>query len=452
MKSNLESLSELERRLTIEVPNTAVKEAFTSAYMEIRQKAEIKAFRKGKAPIGTIRDMYHDRVKQNVIQDLVQKYYIEALTEHKVDPISMPDIQFDEIEESGDFNFSASFEVRPEVEVKEFEGLDVVRETLEITDEQINNTLTQIQTSRSETKPVIEDRAAKNDDIAIINFEGFVDNAPLENGKSEGHELELGTNSFIPGFEDGILGMKVGDEKTLSLKFPDEYHAPEVAGKPVEFKVKLTDLKYKSLPELNDDFAKSLGEEYNSLDDLKAKIKEDMEKREGQRIKEELKNRLVKKLVELNPVEVPKSLLKEQTQALVQDFQQRMVQQGMPAEMFSEYQDKWGNDFEDTAKHMIKSTFLMDKLAKDQDIQVSSEDLDAKMQEFADQSGLEIARVKEFYKDPSRVSRLEHQVVEEKVVDFLISKASIKDVSSEEIQKMNEAEEKANEEAAAPAE
>ncbi len=448
MKSNLENISELERRLTIEVPDSAVKDAFVKAYQEIRKKAEIKGFRKGKAPLDAIRGMYGDSVKQNVIQDLVQKHYVEALTEHKVDPISMPDIQFDSIEEGAAFSFSASFEVRPEVELKQYEGLDVVREKLEIKEDQVETTLTQIQTSRSETKPVIEDRAAKDGDIAIINFEGFVDGGPLENGKSEGHELELGSNSFIPGFEEGIVGMKVDQEKTLSLSFPEEYHAPEVAGKPVEFKVKLTDLKYKSLPELTDDFAKSLGE-YDSLDDLKTKIKEDMEKREGQRIKEELKNRLVKKLVELNPVEVPKSLLKEQTQALVQDFQQRMAQQGMSPDMFAEYQDKWGNDFEDTARHMIKSTFLMDKLAKDQNIEVSESDLNEKMQEFAEQSGLEIDRVKDFYKDPQRISRLEHQVTEEKVIDFLIGKASIKDVSSDEIQKMNEAEDKAAEEASA---
>ncbi len=435
MKSNLESISNLERRLTIEVPTEKVNEAFLAAYGEIRKNAEIKGFRKGKAPIDAIRSLYQDRVKQNVIQDLVQKHYVEALTEHKVDPISMPDIQFDDVAEEAPFNFSASFEVRPDVEVKTYEGLEVVKEKLEIQEDQITRALEQMQKSKAELLPVLEDRGAKNGDTAIINFEGFINGAPLENGKAEGHELLLGSNSFIPGFEDGVLGMKIDEEKTINLSFPEEYHAPDVAGKPVDFKVKLTELKYEKLPEMNDEFAKGMGD-YEGMDDLKTKIKEDMEKNESYRIKEDLKNRIVKKLVELNPVEVPKSLLEEQKKALIQDFQQRMMQQGMRPEDFMQYQDKWGSDFEDTAKHMIQSTFLMDKIAKDTNVDVSPSDIQTKMEDFANQSGLDLERVKEFYKDPERVNRLKHQITEEKVVDLLIEKATVSEMSSEEIQKL----------------
>ena len=435
MKATLETVSNLQRKLNIQVPASEVKAAFNNAYASIQKHVAIKGFRKGKAPIQTVKSLYGDRVKQDVVNDLVQKYYSTALREHSLNPVSFPTIEFDSLTESADFAFTAEFEVRPEVVLKQVEKLQVQREKFVLDDAFVNNTLEDIRKSRSVNVPVLEDRPAQKGDIAVIDFKGFLDSGELENGSAEGHELELGSNMFIPGFEEGVTGMTVGPEKEVQIKFPDDYHVSHLAGQPVKFQVKLHKLLKKDLPELNDAFAKEMGGKYETLEDLKTAIKEDFTKREEKRIKDELKDRLMKALVEKNPVDVPNSLLAEQKKALIEDLQKRMESQGMGGEQFEDYKQKWDSDFDETAKFMIRSSFLLDKIAEDNKLKATDADLEAKFDEYAKQTGIELARVKEFYADEDRSSRLRYQLTEERVVDWLISKADVKEVAKADLEK-----------------
>lgn len=435
MKATLETVSNLQRKLNIQVPASEVKAAFNNAYASIQKHVAIKGFRKGKAPIQTVKSLYGDRVKQDVVNDLVQKYYSTALREHSLNPVSFPTIEFDSLTESADFAFTAEFEVRPEIVLKQVEKLQVQREKFVLDDAFVNNTLEDIRKSRSVNVPVLEDRPAQKGDIAVIDFKGFLDSGELENGSAEGHELELGSNMFIPGFEEGVTGMTVGSEKEVQIKFPDDYHVSHLAGQPVKFQVKLHKLLKKDLPELNDAFAKEMGGKYETLEDLKTAIKEDFTKREEKRIKDELKDRLMKALVEKNPVDVPNSLLAEQKKALIEDLQKRMESQGMGGEQFEDYKQKWDSDFDETAKFMIRSSFLLDKIAEDNKLKATDADLEAKFDEYAKQTGIELARVKEFYADEDRSSRLRYQLTEERVVDWLISKADVKEVAKADLEK-----------------
>ncbi|MES2965151.1 MAG: trigger factor, partial [Bdellovibrionota bacterium] len=378
MKTNLESVSTLERKLNIQVPAAEVQEAFERAFKGIQQHAAVKGFRKGKAPLATIKSLYGDRVKQDVVQDLIQAKYATALKEHSLDPISYPTIEFDPVELDKDFAFTAEFEVRPKVTLKKVEGLEVKREKLVIDAALVDATLDDIRKGRAETVPVLEDRPAQMGDVTTIDFKGFVDGKELENGSAEGHSIELGSNTFIPGFEEGIVGMKHGQTKKISVKFPEQYHAAELAGKPVEFEVVLKELKKKSLPELNDEFAKGLGP-YENMEALRKAILDDFEQREGKRVQDDLKNRLMKALVDANPVEVPKSLLTEQKKALVEDMKKRMSQQGMGEEQYGEYENKWNTDFEQTAAYMIQSSFLVDTIAEEHELKATKGDLEKKL-------------------------------------------------------------------------
>lgn len=440
MKTTLETVSTLERKLNIQVPASEVQAAFESAYKSIQKHVAIKGFRQGKAPIKSVKAMYSERVKQDVVNDLVQKHYSTALKEHSLDPISFPTIEFDALDEGKDFGFTAEFEVRPTVSLTKVEKLSLKREKLEAKDSFVDETLHDIQKNRAVNVPVLEDRMAVKGDIAVIDFKGFLESGPLENGSAEGHELELGSNMFIPGFEEGIIGMAPGAETEVKIDFPKEYHVAELAGQPVTFKVKLHKLLKKELPELNDEFAKSLGGKTETLAELKETIKKDYVQREEKRIKDELKNRLMKTLVDSNPVDVPKALMTEQKKALVEDLKKRMESQGMGPEQFEEYKDKWDSDFEETAAFMIRSSFLLDKIAADKNLRATDADLAAKFEEYAGQTGIEIARVKEFYGDEDRLSRLRYQVTEDKVVDWLVAHADVKDVSREEIEKDEKAE------------
>ncbi|MCB0341180.1 MAG: trigger factor [Pseudobdellovibrionaceae bacterium] len=433
MKSSLDVLEGLNRKLNIEIPENMVSDAFNRMYKGIQKEANIKGFRKGKAPISAIKKLYKDRVKSDVLQNLVSDSYESALNEHSLDPISQPQLAFETFEEDQPFSFSAQFEVRPDVTLKQFEKLKVEQEELNVSGEQVEQILEDIRKSRAEQVPVFEDRAAKEGDVAEIDFEGFVDGAPLPNGSGQGHKLELGSQSFIEGFEEGIVGMKVGANKDLNLSFPAEYHAKEIAGRPVTFKVTLKKLYRKDLPELNDEFAQSMGE-YKTLAELKETIKEDITGREEERIKEELHQRVLKALVAANPVDVPQSLLGRQKQAMIEDFARRMKQQGMTEKEFIEYQNKWDSDFTQTAAVMIQSTFLVDALAEKLDIKATQKDLDAKFENQSQSTGIPVERLKEFYQTSERRSDLMYKITEEKVVDYLLSQADIKMVPREKLQ------------------
>ena len=432
MKAQLQVTEGLQRKINVEIPTAIVKSAFDKIFQNIQRNVEIKGFRKGKAPMTTIKTMYKDRVVGDVAQDLIQAHYPLALKDQKVDPINYPEFEFEDPKENSDFSFAAIFEVRPEVKIKKWEGLEIEKEKVIFNEKKFEETLTNIRTSRATLVDVTENRPAVLGDTAILDFEGFVDGKPLENGTGKDHNLELGAKQFIEGFEDGIVGMKISETKTIGLKFPDPYHSLELAGKPVDFKVTLTGLKKKVLPELNDELIAQIGAK-QTVEEFKATLKTDIEQSENKRIEEAFKNRLVKKLVEANPVDVPASLMKEQKATLIEDFKKRMTEQGMQPTEFEAYIQKWDSDFTKSAAEMIQSSFLIDKLAVEHNMICTQDDMNMKFVEYAKQTGLEETRIREWYAKPEQASRLTYMITEEKVIKMIIEKAKIKLVDAKEL-------------------
>lgn len=434
MKSTVDKLEGLSRKINVEIPAEKVRQAFERVYKTIQKKANIKGFRQGKAPLQTIKSIYGEQVKSDVLNDLINEAYQGALEEHKLEPVGYPKVSFQQLVEDQNFNFSAEFEVRPEVEVKKYEGLPVVREKLEIPDERVNTILENIRSSQAETVTVFEDRALRDGDVAVIDFTGSVNGEPLPNGSAQGHELEIGAKQFIEGFEEGLVGMKIGESRTLNLRFPEGYHEASLSGAPVTFETKLTGIKTKRLPDLTDELASKVGE-FKSLDELKTRIRQDIEESEQKRIQDEMKNRVVKSLVEANPVQAPRSLVEQQKETLVEDFKGRLKQQGLSDADFDQYKEKWDKEFEESATFMVKSTFLLDALADKLGLRAKPEELEQKIEEYGKQTGIELARLKEFYNKPERRSRLSFQVTEEKVVNYLIDKAKVTEVTKDQLPK-----------------
>lgn len=439
MKTSVEKMDGLFRRINVEIPAEKVSSAFDRVYKGIQKKANIKGFRQGKAPLATVKSMYQDQVQGDVINDLISEGYQKALSEHEITPLGQPQINVKEFGQDKDFNFTAEFEVRPEVKLTQYEGLNVEKEKFVVDDAKINEVLENIRTSQAETVPVFEERPAQIGDVAVIDFEGFIGSEPLPNGKGENHPLELGAKQFIEGFEEGVEGMKVGTSKDLNLKFPDDYHAKDIAGKTVTFKVQLKELKKKSLPELNDDLAKKAGP-FENLEGLKEAIRKDIEENEQRRIQDELKNRILRELVKLNPVEVPQTLKDQQKQMIIEDVKQRLSQQGMGQQEFEDYKKKWDADFEDSARFMIQSTFLVDQIATEQNLRATPQDVENKIKEYAEQTGIEMARLNEYYKEPEKKSRMAFQMTEEAVVKFLIDKANVKEVEKKDLKDADKSE------------
>lgn len=429
MKAQLQSSDGLQRKMNVEISQAEVQNAFEKVYQGIQRQVEIKGFRKGKAPLATVKSMYKDRVVGDVAQDLIQAHYPKAIIDQKVEPISYPEFEFEDPKENQDFKFTAIFDIRPEIKVKKWEGLEVEKEKYTFNDVQFEQSINNIRQSRAKTVDVLEVRPAQMGDTAVIDFEGFVDGIPLPGGTGTDHNLELGAKQFIEGFEDGIVGMNIGTTKTIALKFPDAYHSIELSGKPVEFKTTLKSLKKKEMPELNDELLVEIGTK-QTVEEFKATLRKDIDSTEQKRIDEAFKNRLVKKLVAENPVQVPASLLKEQKAALIEDFKKRMTEQGMQEADFTDYVQKWDADFAKTASEMIQSSFLIDKLAIDHNLAATDADMEAKYQEYATQTGMEVARIKEWYASADKSSRLSYSITEEKVIHMIMAKAKIKEVDA----------------------
>lgn len=427
MKVNLDKLEGLAHKLSFEIPAEKVRTVFEKAYKGIQKNVALKGFRKGKAPLNVIRSHYGDQVKDDVLRELIAEAYQNALEEHALDPVGHPSVHFDKFENNEDFLFSAEFEIRPEINLRKYEGLQIEKQKIEVTESQVQESLEKIQLSQAELVPIFEDRPAQMGDTAQLDFEGFVDGEPLEGAKAERYKLELGSGQFIEGFEEGLVGMRPGSTTELNLSFPSEYQNSQLAGKPVKFKVSLLGLEKKLLPAIDDELAKKEGA-FENLQDLKEHIRKQLVEEENQNQMSEMRNKILKALVEENPVEVPRSLHQRQKELIVEDVRKRMSQQGLSELDFEEYKKKWSEDFDQSATFIVQSSFLVDALADKLSLRPTHDELHEKISEIARQTGLSESLLSDYYHKPENESRLSFQLMEEKVVACLVEKANIVEV------------------------
>lgn len=424
MKSNVENLTGLFKKLNVEIPPESVKAEFSKAYGELQKQTALKGFRKGKAPIEKIKQMYSESIGQEVARNLVQTSYFKAVHDLKLDPVSYPQFKFEPAKENQGFNFSANFEVRPEIKIQKFEGLEVESEKVNVTDEKVDSVITNIQNNYAEWVPLATSRPLQKGDTALIDFKGIINGEPLPNGAAEGHQLEIGSNQFIPGFEDGLVGMNKGETKNIDLKFPEDYQEASLKGQPVTFEVKLNDILTKKMPEMNEEFFKKIGE-FSTLEQVKKDIREDLIKNEERKIENKLKEDLIKALITANPMEIPETILNEQKELLINNFKSRMQSQGFTDQNFDEYKGKWDQDFTETAKQMIQSAFLVEEFAKQHKLTTTAADITKKYEEISKQSNVNIEKVRQYYSQNNREQELRFQLTESKVFDVLKSKAKI---------------------------
>lgn len=429
----MEETSKLERKLNIEVPVDVVRSAFEGAYKKAQENATLKGFRKGKAPLSQIKSLYSDDVKSKVLQQIVQSSYVQAVTEKQLHPINSPKFHISSIEENEPFKFSFEVEIRPEIALKTYEGLEVEAEKLSVDPAYVDEVIENLRKQKAQLTPVLDIRPARLRDVVKIDFKGIVDGQLLDKGSAQDYELELGSQSFIPGFEEGIVGMNVNETKTLSLAFPKDYNK-DLANKSVQFEVQLKSLNKKELPEINDEFAKSIGLE--NLENMKQKILTDHENLEKRRIKEDLRKRIIKVLVDENPIEIPNSLVEEQKKLLIEDVKKKMEQQKLSEEDFKAYIKKWQSDLDQSARFMVCSSFLVHEISLKENLKSTDSDVDAKIKEYASQTGMELNKIQDFYAQDGNRDRLRFKISEDKVVDFLLSKAKVKEVSKDEISQL----------------
>jgi trigger factor len=431
MDVQIEQVSSIRKKLSFTIPADVVDAEIGNAYKKIAKTAKVKGFRKGKVPQHMLEQYYGSEMREQVVGRLINESYFKALTEHEIAAVSNPQIVDSGMVEKGkSYTYAAEVEVKPEVEVKDYSGLKLEKEKFVAEEGVVDKKLEEMQTSRTELAES-KRKTAKEGDHAIIDFEGFVDGVAFDGGKADNHQLELGSGSFIPGFEEQVVGMKIDQEKDIEVSFPEEYGSKELAGKPAVFKVKLNGLKEKKMPKLDSSFAKEFGAK--SMADLKKQLEESYLVSEQSRIDNELRERLMNQLIDKNPCEVPEGMVASQLEYMLGNIRARMQQQGMTMEMLGMNEESFAAMYRETAVKQVQGSLILEGIARQEKIEAGEEDFEEKIKSVAEMSQAPLDTVKKYYSNPEAKQGMMAQIAEEKVIEFLLEKAKVKEVAKEKL-------------------
>ena len=398
MSLQVEKLEKNMAKLTIEVSAEDLDKAMQAAYQKSKGKISIPGFRKGKAPRKMIEQMYGKGIfMEDAANALIPEHYGKALEECDLEIVSQPEIDVVQAEPGKAFIFTAEVAVKPEVTLGEYKGLEVPKTEIAVTEEEVDAEIKKEQEKNSRTVTV-EDCAAENGDITTIDFEGFVDGVAFEGGKGTDYPLTLGSGSFIPGFEDQIVGAKTGDHVEVNVTFPEEYQAEELAGKAAVFQCDVKKIETKELPELDDDFAQDVSE-FDTFAEYKDSVKKNLEEKKAKDAERAKEDAAVEKAVENAQMDIPDAMVNTQARQMVDDFARRMQQQGLSMDQYCQYTgltiDKLIEDSKPQALKRIQTRLVLEKVAEVEDIQPTDEEVDAEIAKMAEAYKMEADKIKE---------------------------------------------------------
>ena len=418
MSVQVEKLEKNMAKLTIEVSAEEFEKGIQAAYLKEKGKISLPGFRKGKAPRKMIEKMYGVGVfYEEAANNVMPMAYSSAAKESELEIVSNPEIDIVQIEAGKPFIFTATVAVKPEVTLGEYKGVEVKKADLTVTDEEIEAELKKEQEKNSRTVNV-DDRAVENGDMIKLDFEGFVDGVAFDGGKGENYDLTIGSNSFIPGFEDQLVGAKIGEDVEVNVTFPEEYHAKDLAGKAAVFKCKVNAISVKELPELDDEFAQEVSE-FDTLDEYKADVKKNLEEKKAAEAKTAKENEAVDKAVENAQMDIPDPMIDSQVEQMINDYARRLQSQGLSMEQYMQFTgttlDALKEQVRPQALTQIKSRLVLEKIAEVEDIQISDEKLDEELTKMAESYKMELDKLKELMGDYEKDQMKKDMAVQEAV-------------------------------------
>lgn len=421
-----ENTNEVKLELTIDAQK--FDEAIKKVYFQSAKYFNIPGFRKGKAPINIVEKYYGKEIfYEDAFNEVVPAELEAAVKENNLEVVSRPDIDVKQIEKGKDLIFTAIFQTKPEAKLGKYKGIEIPKIEYTVSDGDIDHELSHMQEHNSRLIS-IEDRAVEKGDIAVIDFEGFVDGVAFDGGKAEGHELEIGSNTFIPGFEDQIIGMKIDEEKDINVKFPDEYFSKDLAGKDATFEVKLHEIKKKELPALDDEFAKDVSE-FDTLEELKKSIKDRLEKENAQKQKYETEDAVIKAVCENVEVDIPSGMIETETEDMLKNVENRLAYQGLKLEQYLQMMGKTAEEvkkeYEPQAIEAIKSRLMLEAVIKAEKIEATEDEIVEKVKEMAKNYG-KAEDDEEFMKNENVRKYIKSGLESEKALEFLVKNAKIK--------------------------
>ncbi len=414
--------------LTFEVSSEEFDQALDQAFKKVSNDVQVPGFRKGKIPRGIFEKRFGvESLYQDAVDIVLPGAYSKAVDEAEIFPIAQPSIDIDQIEKGQPLVFTAEVEVKPEVKLGEYKGLEVEEKSVEVTDEDVEQEIENLRERHAELV-VKEDSAIENGDTAVIDFEGFKDGEAFEGGQGENHSLEIGSGQFIPGFEEQLIGKKAGDETEVKVTFPEEYHAEDLAGQEAVFKVKIHEVKAKELPELDDEFAKDVDEDVETLDELKAKKREELETNKKQQAENEKREELLQQASDNIEVEVPEAMVDTEVNQMVREFEQQLQMQGMTLEMYSQFsgqdEDALKEQMRADAEKRVKTNLTLEAIAEAEDLKASEEDIDAELEKMGSMYGVEKEQLVQMLGGSTET--LENDLKMRAAIDFLAENSKTK--------------------------
>jgi len=425
LKVSVTEVNPCKKVLKINIPNDIVQKELDIVYKEIAKVAEVPGYRKGKAPRNIIEQRHSKEAKDEVLNRLIPQTYTQAIKDHKISPVAHPEVSQVKFADGEPLYYEAVVDVRPAVKLKKYKGLNVSKRKLKIDDSEIEEAIKMAKEKFAEYK-TIDGRAAKDGDFVVADYEFTIDG---KTEKRDGAWFSLGDNpNEIKEITTKLKGAKPNDEIEVKAKLPENYPKKELIGKEADFKLKVKEIKEKSLPKLDDEFVKGLGD-YKTVADFKEALKADTKARKENEIKLEVEKQLAEQLIQLNPMTVPESMIKSQATQIVKDVKMRLAYQGLPQEEIDKQEELLFNNALKDAEGQVKVYFLTEEIAKTENITCSEDELEKRLELLAKQNKTDIEKIKEYFQKNNSIDTLKEQIEREKVIDYLVTEAKIKEIS-----------------------
>ena len=422
-----------EGLLKVTVPAEKVNKALDQAFKKVVKQINVPGFRKGKVPRPIFEQRFGvEALYQDAVDILLPEAYGEAIDETGINPVAQPEVNVTQIEKGKDFIFEATVTVEPEVQLGDYKGLEIEKQDSELTDDELEESINHSLGHMAEMV-VKEDGAVENGDTVNIDFSGSVDGEEFEGGQAEGYDLEVGSGSFIPGFEEQLEGMKTGEEKDVVVTFPEEYHAEELAGKEAAFKTKVNEIKYKDVPELNDEIANELDAEANSVDEYKENLRKRLAEQKATEAENTEKEEAIKKATDNATIDIPQAMIDTELDRMVQEFGQRIQQQGLDLQTYFQIsgqdESQLREQMKDDAEQRVKTNLTLSAIADEENIEVTDEDIDKELEKMSSQFNISVEDIKQTL---GNTDIIKNDVRIQKVIDLLRDNAKYVDSAKDD--------------------
>jgi trigger factor len=425
MQVEIENLNPLEKKVSVRIPADVVTREMEATYRSLNQKIKLKGFRPGKIPQSILSRLYKNQVEEEVANKLISHSLAEAVKEYNLAPVSEPNVLNHAFTAEKDFTYAVSFEVKPEFTVQDYVGLEIEVPQVVVTEEEIETELKKLQENHAQLKPLEESRPVKEKDMVLVDFEGTWAGQPIEGWRVVNHLVEAGSGTLVGDLDKNLIGMHIGEEKDVNLTLPADYLKKDLAGKEISVHLKVKEIKEKILPEVDDEFAKDLGE-YQTIKDLKEHLHNLITERKKEEIRQITKEKILDKLVAQHSFSVPKSMIERQVQSFLARAELQLAREGRRIESASPEGEKLRETFLPLAEREVRGSLILEKIAEKEKISVSESEVDAHLEKLAKRLNRRVEAVKNLYQQRNLMDELRQQVLEEKTLDFLIEKAKIK--------------------------